>query len=451
MGAAESAAPNTMGHARDRKGRALRILVTGASGLIGSAICARLIADGHAVVGAGRPGGSPLPQGLAGEVLVDMARQARAEDWAPHLKDIDAVVNCAGLLQAGAAGSPSALHIAGVDALFAACEAAGIRRVVQISALGVSEDSPTEFTKSKYVGDAALTERDLDWVILRPSVVLGRQAYGGSALIRGLAALPVFPIISESAPLQVVALDDVVDTVAFFVKPDAPSGLTLELAGPERLSFEEIVAAYRRWFRWPPAKTIRLPDAIGRTIFKLGDLAGALGWRPPVRSTARKELLRGSVGDPDPWTKATGIAPRSLKQMLDTTPPSVQERWFAKLFFLKPLILIVFAAFWLVSGLIALGPGYREGVLIMLAAGTGAWAVPIVIGGALADIVLGLAMLYRPTAKPALIAAFVLCILYLVFGTYLAPGMWATPVGVFPKVVPIMALNLVILAMLDDR
>ncbi len=429
----------------------MKILVTGASGFIGASICARLIGEGHAVLGVGRPGGSPLPQGLAAEILIDMARVHRPEDWAPHLEDVEAVVNCAGLLQAGAAGSPSGLHIEGVDALFAACEAAGIRRVIHISALGVAENSPTEFARSKYEGDEALTKRDLDWVILRPSVVLGRTAYGGSALIRGLAAGPVLPIITQSAPLQVVALDDVVETVVFFLRPEAPSRLMLDLAGPERLSFEEIVAAYRRWFCWPPAKTIRLPDAIGRVAFRLGDLAGALGWRPPVRSTARKELLRGSVGDPGPWTEATGIAPRSLNRMLETTPPSVQERWFAKLFFLKPLTLIVFAAFWLVSGLIALGPGYAEGVRIMEVAGTGAWAVPIVIGGAWADIILGLAMLYRPTARPALIAAFVLCVLYLVFGTYLAPDLWATPVGVFPKVVPIMALNLVILALLDDR
>ncbi|MFD0988033.1 SDR family oxidoreductase [Methyloligella solikamskensis] len=429
----------------------MRILVTGASGFIGAAICARMIAEGHAVVGAGRPGGSPLPRGLACEVTVDMARAKSPDDWTPHLCNIEAVVNCAGLLQAGSAGTPSDLHIAGVDALFAACEAEGIRRIVHISALGVAEDSPTEFAKSKHQGDEVLMTRDLDWVVLRPSVVLGRSAYGGSALIRGLAALPILPLITRSGPLQVVALDDVVESVVFFLKPDAPSRLVLELAGPERLSFEEVVAAYRRWFCWPPAQTVRLPDAIGSLLFSLGDFAGALGWRPPVRSTARKEILRGSTGDPGPWMEATGIKPQSLKQMLETTPPSVQERWFAKLFFLKPLTLIVFAAFWLVSGLIALGPGYAEGVEIMESAGTGALAKPIVIGGALADIVLGLAMLYRPTARPALIAAFILCILYLVVGTVLAPQMWSTPLGIFTKVVPIMALNLVVLALLEDR
>lgn len=429
----------------------MRILVTGASGFIGAAICARLIGEGHAVYGAGRPGGSPLPQGLAGEVLIDMARTSAADHWVPHLHGLEAVVNCAGLLQRGLAGGPAELHLSGADALFAACELAGIRRVVQISALGIAADSPTEFAQSKHAGDEALMARDLDWVILRPSVVLGRPAYGGSALIRGLAALPVLPVVVESGPLQVVSLDDVVETVVFCLQSDAPRRTVLELAGPERLSLEAIVAAYRHWFRWPPAKSIRLPDLAGRILFSLGDVAGALGWRPPVRSTARKEILRGSTGDPKAWQEATGIVPRSLKDMLDTTPPSVQERWFAKLFFLKPVILIVLASFWLLTGLIALGPGYAEAIGILEQAGLGGLSAPIVTSGAVIDIVLGLAMLYRPSARPALIAGFGLSLLYLVIGSFIAAELWADPLGAFTKILPLLALNLVALAILKDR
>ena len=67
--------------------------------------------------------------------------------------------------------------------------------------------------------------RNLDWVILRPSVVVGRQAYGGSALFRGLAALPILPRLAGTGPLQIVQLDDLVRTVLFFLQPDAPSRL----------------------------------------------------------------------------------------------------------------------------------------------------------------------------------------------------------------------------------
>jgi hypothetical protein len=70
-------------------------------------------------------------------------------------------------------------------------------------------------------------------------VILGRQAYGGSALLRGLADLPVLPALAGAGKLQVVQLDDVVEAIAFFLGPEAPSKVEVELAGPEQHSFEE--------------------------------------------------------------------------------------------------------------------------------------------------------------------------------------------------------------------
>src|SRR4051812_21241710 len=142
--------------------------------------------------------------------------------------------------------------------------------------------------------------RDLDWVILRPSVVLGRPAFGASALIRSLASLPVIPLMPGTQPLQVVQLGDVLATISFFLKPNAPSRLALELVGPERLQMGEIIAQYRKWHGWPPARFFTLPRLLSSLVYRLGDLAGALGWRPPVRTNAAREIARGAVGNPDP-------------------------------------------------------------------------------------------------------------------------------------------------------
>jgi uncharacterized protein YbjT (DUF2867 family) len=79
-----------------------------------------------------------------------------------------------------------------------------------------------------------LMGRDIDRVILRPSVVLGRPVFGASALFRGLAALPLLPSMPEIGHLQVVQLDDVVSTVVFFLDPASPTRIAVELAGPMR-------------------------------------------------------------------------------------------------------------------------------------------------------------------------------------------------------------------------
>jgi uncharacterized protein YbjT (DUF2867 family) len=95
------------------------------------------------------------------------------------------VINAAGALRGQ---DMEGLHVSGSGALYAACEAEGIRRVILLSAIGTNRDTPSVFSRTKREGEATLTSRDLDWVILCPSVVVGRSAYGGSALLRGLAA-----------------------------------------------------------------------------------------------------------------------------------------------------------------------------------------------------------------------------------------------------------------------
>ncbi|GGC93818.1 hypothetical protein GCM10010994_59510 [Chelatococcus reniformis] len=205
----------------------------------------------------------------------------------------------------------------------------------------------------------------LDWVILRPSVVVGRAGYGGSALFRGLASLPVLPRMDGAGPISVVQLDDVVETVIRMLQPDAPTRLALDLPGPEPMRFESVVAQYRAWLGWRPARVISLPSPIMAVAWRLGDLAGWLGWRAPIGSTGRREMVRGAEGDPGNWTQATGIVPRSLGLALAVEPASVQERWFARLFLLKPLIFAVFGLFWILTGIISIGPGYGIGVELM--------------------------------------------------------------------------------------
>ncbi|WP_026187000.1 SDR family oxidoreductase [Ensifer sp. BR816] len=427
----------------------MRVLVVGASGLIGSAVCAKLLERGMTIVRVVRPGSSLSKTDET--VELDLARAVRPEDWLPYLSNIAAVVNCAGTLQDGPGQDTSGVHTRGPSALFQACEQAGVRRVIHFSAMGVEKQQPSPFSRTKLEGDEALMARDLDWVILRPSVVLGPGAFGASALIRGLAALPVLPLMPNTGLLQVVRLEDVAGTVDKLVHPGAPKRLIPEVAGPEALSFEDVVRTYRNWFGWSPARALHIPAPLADLLYKLSDLAGALGWRPPTRSTAQKEITRGAVGDIRAWSETTGIEPTALSVALARTPVCVQERWFAKLYLLKPVIFVVLSLFWIATGVISLTTGYQIGLELMERTGAGVLAGPSVVAGAIADILIGLAIAARRTSHAGLYGAIGLSLFYGVAGTILLPELWNEPLGPLMKIWPIIVLHLAALAILEER
>lgn len=430
----------------------MRILVIGATGLIGSAVAARLKREGHELIGVGRGAGTAARRvPVDSWVRLDL-RDARAEAaWQPHLAGVDIVVNCAGVLQDSGRDSTACVHRDAPAALWRACEAAGVKRVIHFSALGVDRGGLTLFSQTKREGDAALERSALDWVILRPSVVVGEAAYGGSALFRGLAALPIFPRPAEAGPIDVVQLDDVVETVLRLIGPDAPSRAVLELAGPDRLAFAEVVAAYRRWLGWAPARVVTAPGWLMKLAYRLGDVIARLGWRPPIRSTPGREIGRGAIGDGREWRRLTGIEPRPLSAALARRPASVQERWFARLYLLKPVAIGTFALFWLLTGLVSLGPGFALAVSYMERAGAGPLSAPGVVAGGVADLIVAAGIAWRSTARLALLAALFLSIFYIVAGTIFLPDLWRDPLGPMIKVWPILALNLVCLAILDER
>ena len=424
-----------------------RVLLLGANGLIGSAVLARLRANGVGVRAvARRPG---LETGGVEWLDLDIAR-VDAAGWAPHLADVETVINCAGALQGTA--DLRAVHADASRALYEACERAGVPRIVHISAIGVDRGAVSDFSATKRAGEEALMATTREWVILRPSVVIGRPAYGGSALFRGLAALPFAFELPGAGPLQVVQLDDLVATIVALSCRGAPARISLDIAGPERLELPQVVALFRRWLRLPPARVRRMPAWLATCGYRLGDFARWLGWRPPLGSVARSELTRGAIGNPRHWQEIMGLQPTPLDAALAREPASVQERWFAQLYFLKAVVFIVLALFWIGTGLISLGPGWEQGLSYLLEGGVPeSLAGAGVIAGALADIAIGVGIAIRRTARRALFAAIAISVFYMVAGTFVLPRLWLDPIGPMLKIWPIIVLNLVALAILEDR
>ncbi|WP_050385528.1 SDR family oxidoreductase [Bradyrhizobium pachyrhizi] len=425
----------------------MKVAVIGGTGLLGSAIVADLSSRGHSVVSMSRSADIRIP----GAISVDLNQATSPSYWLPHLDGVEAVVNCAGVLQDSPKDSTSMVHHQGVANLFVACEQLKIRRVIHFSAIGVDRQTPSAFSETKLIGDKALMGRDLDWIILRPSVVIGRAAYGASALMRGLAALPALPAMPNTGQLQIVLLEDVVQTVQHFLEPGVPTRTIVELVGPHRHSFREVIALIRGWYRWPPAHEIRLPNFASSVMYKFGDMISLLGWRPPVRSTVEREIRRGAVGDLGNMQRL-GLHPKGLPEFFASEPASVQERWFARMYLLKPAIFIVLSLFWISTALVSLGPGWGYGMGLMGEGGVeGVSAALTVVAGALSDLVIGLAIAYRPASRYGLYGAIAISFTYAIIGTALAPRLWADPLGPMLKIWPIIVLHFTALAVLEDR
>jgi uncharacterized protein YbjT (DUF2867 family) len=429
-----------------------KAVVLGGYGLIGSACMKALGAAGFAVVGVGRSRDSAKAADPTADWVIRDIPTITLADWRTLLAGVDVVVNASGALQDGARDDLEAIHVTTISHLIEAIADMQVR-VIQISAAGVSENASTAFFRTKARGDAILFSGAKDWVILRPTLVLSPDAYGGTSLLRAAAALPVIaPKILPKAQVQTVYVGDVAAAVVAAAKREVPSGTIADLTEPGTRSFPDLVSAVRRWQGWaPPAFRPALPTPLLSAMGKGADILGHLGWRSPLRTTALRALADGIQGDPIPWEKAGGSPCRSLDQTLALLPATRQERLYARAYLALPLAIGTLALFWSLSSLITLIAPLRAMSLLTQRAVPGWIAGTTVIGGAVADLVLGLAILWRQWTKPAALGMIALSGAYVIGSLVVAPDLWTDPLGPMVKVLPGMALAALVWLLMEER
>lgn len=431
---------------------ASRVLVLGANGFIGSAVLARLVSDGHEVTGLGRNVSRARQKWpKARWQAADLNAMTRSEAWRELLAHHDVVVNCAGALQDGLSDDLAAAQDQAMQALYAMASQLGGRRIVQISTRTDGKAGHLRFLATKRRADEALAASGLPHVILRPAVVLGRNAHGGSALIRALSSFPfILPLVHADSPVQTVCLDDVVDVVARAVASEVPDKADVDLAAAQQLTLAQLVGLHRSWLGLAAAPIVRVPTVFARIAGLMADVAGWLGWRSPLRSTAMKMMEQGVTQEGSATGAPLGRGLRTAQETLDAHPSGIQDLWFARLYLLKPAVILCLAVFWMLSGLIPLfdAPAAASHFSPFMPAGL---AMALTLLTCAIDVALGLLVLVRRYARWALAGMLAMTFFYLGGATLIEPGLWLDPLGPLVKTLPLIALCLAALATLDER
>jgi NADH dehydrogenase len=287
----------------------MEVAVMGATGFVGRQVVARLTADGHRVRAVSRRG-----RGLAGwgEAVVPLAADVESgTGLGAAVTGADAIVHLVAIPRETGGRRFEDVNVSGVRNVVDAAHAAGVRCLVHLSVLGVSDDPRLRYLHSKWRGEQIVRESGLDWVILRPSLLFG-VGDGFFNLVKvtlrrwspGVVAIPG----DGGTRFQPLAVDDLALAVARCLTDHELGGSIIELGGPEYLSYRQIVD--------------RVMAATGMRRLKVGMPIGVLSALTavtdrvlpafPVSHDQISSLGRPNYTDLDAFERAVGVRPRAF-------------------------------------------------------------------------------------------------------------------------------------------
>ena len=289
--------------------------VFGGAGFIGRYVVQRLAARGYVVRVAGRDPAKARflqTQGSVGQIVPLAASLADEGAVARAIAGADLVVNLVGILQERKSGDFQRVHAEGAGRIARLAAAAGVERLVHISANGADPNSPSRYGKTKAEGEAAVRAAFPGATILRPSIVFGPEDQFFNRFGKLAQMLPIMPVIAGGARFQPVYVGDVADAVMAAAEREDAVGKTYELGGPRSLTFREVLrfildtTGHRR-------PMVELPGALVRLHVKLGQFLP----NPPLTEDQLLMLQRDNVVSPGaPGLAELGITPKAMEAVV---------------------------------------------------------------------------------------------------------------------------------------
>lgn len=428
----------------------MRVLVIGATGMIGEALVRKLAERGHRIVLGVRnierararwPDHETIHVDYANVDCSDGSCDARL---AAHLGGIDAIVNAVGIFREQGKQTFDALHVKGPEVLFRAAATAGVRFIVQISALGARADSDAGYLASKGRADDTLRKSAVPHTVVQPSLVFAPHGRS-TRWFAMLAALPLTPLPGGGKQrIQPLHLDDLCDAIANLLDSEgAPA--RVEAVGAEPLSLRDYLAYFRRSLRLP-GFFVAIPMAWTRMAARLlASIPGSLATPEALRM-----LEAGNVGDCRTMSALLGRTPRPVDRFIGNHEREAM-RVRAQLDWLLPLLRVAVAAMWIATGWISAFVYPVESSLALLArVGLhGPVALAALYGAAALDVVLGVAVFFARVRRLAYCVQIALIAFYTLVITAWLPEYWAHPYGPVLKNIPLL-VAIAVLHQLDD-
>lgn len=424
-----------------------KVLVLGATGLIGRHVLGALRRAGYAAIGVSRR--RPAGETASGWRELDFGSLLTPQDWLPQLDGVTAVVNCVGIIRESRAGDFERLHHGAPVALFAACEQLAVRRVVHISALGSAPDAATPYWRSKGAADADLWQRRLSACVLRPSLVYGDDG-ASSILFRTLATLPVLWLPeAQRAQVQPIHVEDLSALVLELVREPGVVPPLLAAVGPRAMRLVDYLGALRSGMGGAAGKVMTPPRPLARLAARVAGLHPASALTPAALIMLEHSAQGGNTADAAPAQGLLALQGRTLRDPLSFATPAQLPG--ATLAWGLPLLTMAMAVLWLITAYVSwfVWPHAQSAQWLAACGIDGVLAEPVLLLASLLDAGIGVLLLVRPQRwlwglQLALVAG------YTAVMSICLPAFWSHPFGPLSKNLPLMAL-MAVLWRLDSR
>lgn len=425
----------------------MKVLVTGATGFVGSWLVKKLIETGFSVVCAVKNTALAKIEFPQAEVIpCNFTRDREISHWVPRLQGIDVVINCVGLFYHKNKEMLWDVHYRTPIALFKAAEEAGVKRIIHISALGI-ENYNTAYAQSKKAAeDYLINQVKAPYFIVKPSFIYGPGSRGGMTLLKSLAAFPgLIPLPGKGKQqFQPIFIKDLVDAIISLVSVRSTISSSFAFVSDKPISIKEIVFTLSNWLGFRKKSFLPIPPF----LLDWGAALGSLFSSPLLNKEAIEMMNKGNKATKNQvlaFQEQTGVKPKTFKEGINYFPSTEADKWQAKLFFLHPLLRFSLAFMWIMAAMTSAFFFKDNSYQLLTAVGVPTTYQAVTLYSAvLLNLIIGLTLFLGLKIKLNCLIQIAVIVLYTLIITVFIPFYWLEPFGPVVKNIPILVSILIL-------